>query len=110
MKPTRELLDRAANNHRDWLHDFEANGTTKTAEEIIEDHDCKFGIFLASIDRESRLDPGYRETCRIHVSFHYYCSVLVTLNSLDIPIHPNLHGKIKATSLALVDSLTKWKI
>ncbi len=110
MKPTKELLDLAAENHRAWLLNFKANGTTQTAEEIIEDHGCKFGTFLSSIDREFKLDPAFRETARIHVHFHYLCSVEVTLISLDIPVHPRLRDEIEKTSTALLESLSKWDI
>lgn len=110
MKPTKELLDLAAENHRAWFLSFQANGTTQTAEEIIEDHGCKFGTFLSSIDRAFRLDPAFRETARIHVRFHYLCSVEVTLAALDIPVHPHLRNEIEKTSDALLESLSKWDI
>jgi len=110
MKPTKELLDLAAENHRVWFLNFRANGTTQTAEEIIEDHGCKFGTFLSSIDREFKLTPVFRATARMHIRFHYLCSVEVTLISLNIPVHPRLRDEIEKASIALLESLAKWDI
>ena len=108
MRPTALTLARAAESHRCWLDDFLRTGSSRSGLQVLETHECRMGVFLASIDADIRVHPGYQATTELHRQFHYYCSVVATLRELGCPVDEALVARIHEVSAEMLEALRRW--